>query len=252
MSGHSKWSTIKRKKGANDAKRGKIFTRLGREITVAARAGGGDPEANPALRAAIQNARAQNMPNDNMERAIKRGTGEIEGATYEGTSYEGYGPGGVAILVTALTDNTNRTAADVRHVFNKYGGKMAGAGSVSYLFQNKGVMQIDESVADELKVMDVVIDAGAENVETEDGTVTVICPREAYHAVSQALEAAGIATESSELAYLPDTTVTVDRDDALGVLRLVGLLDDLDDTSTVSANFDIPDELMSEIQDQLE
>jgi YebC/PmpR family DNA-binding regulatory protein len=251
VSGHSKWSTIKRKKGANDAKRGKLFTRLGKEITIAARDGGGDPAANTTLRTAVQNARAQNMPNDNIERAIKRGTGEIEGVTYEELSYEGYGPGGVAILVNTLTDNTNRTAAEVRHAFNKYGGKMAGAGSVSYLFETKGIIVIDESKADEDKVMEIVIGAGAEDVATEDGSVQVTTPRESFHAVVSALEEAGIEADSAELADVPTTTVAVAGSEAVSLLRLINILDDLDDTRSVSANFDIPEDELAGIEEQL-
>lgn len=252
MSGHSKWATIKRKKGANDAKRGKLFTRLGREITIAAREGGGDANSNPALRAAIQNARAQNMPSDNIERAIKRGTGDLEGVRYEEVAYEGYGPGGVAILVNTVTDNTNRTAAEVRHVFNKHGGKMAGAGSVSYLFALKGVILVDEAAADEERVMEIVIDAGAEDVEVEEGTVQITTPRESFHAVVTALEAAGIETISAELTHVPDTTVGVEGKDAVGVLRLINYLDDLDDTRSVSANFDIAPSELAAIQEELE
>ncbi len=251
MSGHSKWSTIKRKKGAADAKRGKLFTRLGKEITIAARDGGGDIESNPRLRAAVDNARAQNMPKDNIERAIRRGTGEIEGARYEEITYEGYGHGGVAILVSTVTDNTNRTAAEIRHTFSKYGGKMADPGSVSYLFETKGIFTIDENVADEDRVMEVVIDAGAEDVESGDGVVEVTCPREAFHAVARALSDAGIATLSAELTPVPSTTVLVTGEDARSVLRLINHLDDLDDTQQVSANFDIPEEEMAALQDDL-
>lgn len=251
MSGHSKWSTIKRKKGAADAKRGKLFTRLGKEITIAARDGGGDYDSNPRLRAAVDNARSQNMPKDNIERAVKRGTGDIEGARYEEITYEGYGHGGVAILVSTVTDNTNRTAAEIRHTFSKYGGKMADPGSVSYLFEAKGIFTIDASMADEEKVMEVVIDAGAEDVETEDGVVEVSCPREAFHVVGSALAEAGIATLSAEIVQVPSTTVTVAGDDARSVLRLINHLDDLDDTQQVSANFDISDEEMAALQEEL-
>jgi len=252
VSGHSKWSTIKRKKGANDAKRGKIFTRLGKEITIAARdGGGGDPETNAALRTAIQNARAQNMPKDNIERAIKRGTGEIEGARYEEAAYEGYGPGGVAILVDTVTDNLNRTAAEIRHVFNKYGGKMADPGSVAYLFETKGLIAVDETVADEEKVMELVIDAGAEDVATEDGMVQVETPREAFHAVVSALDGAGIAPASAELSKVPTMSVPIGGSEALTLMRLINYLDDLDDTKAVSANFDIPDEELAAIEGEL-
>jgi YebC/PmpR family DNA-binding regulatory protein len=251
VSGHSKWATIKRKKGAADAKRGKLFTRLGKEITIAARDGGGDLETNPRLRTAIENARGQNMPKDNIERAIKRGTGEVEGARYEEITYEGYGHGGVAILVSTVTDNTNRTAADVRHAFSKYGGKMADPGSVAYLFETKGIFSLDASVADEERVMEVVIDAGAEDVQEDGGTVEVTCPREAFHAVSSALAEAGLATLSAELTPVPSTTITVGGEDALRLLKLINALDDLDDTQQVSANLDIPEEEMAALQDEL-
>jgi YebC/PmpR family DNA-binding regulatory protein len=251
VSGHSKWSTIKRKKGAADAKRAKIFTRLGKEITIAARDGGGDVDSNPALRTAVDNARVQNMPKDNIERAIKRGTGEVEGARYEEITYEGYGHGGVAILVEAVTDNVNRTAAEVRHAFNKYGGKMADPGSVSYLFETKGVFSIDSGVADEDRVVEVVLDAGAEDVVTEDDMVVVTCPRDAFHAVSSALKAAEIATDSAELTPVPSTNIEVSGENARGLLRLITVLDDLDDTQQVSANFDIPEGEMAALQEEL-
>ncbi len=251
MSGHSKWATIKRKKGAADAKRGKLFTRLAKEITIAARDGGGDPELNPALRTAVQNARAQNMPNDNIDRAIKRGTGEVEGATYEELTYEGYGHGGIAIMVETLTDNTNRTAADVRHAFNKFGGKMASSGSVAYLFEKKGQIQIDAQVADEDRVMEVVIDAGAEDVEATDGIVVVTTPRDQFHAVLKALEDSGIEHLSADLENIPMTTVHVSGSEALGVMKLISALDDLDDVRKISANFDIDDEEMEKIQEAL-
>ena len=251
LSGHSKWSTIKRKKGAADAKRGKLFTRLGKEITIAARDGGGDPSMNPALRSAVESARGQNMPKDTIERAIKRGTGEIEGARYEEITYEGYGHGGVAILVQTVTENINRTAAEIRHAFSKNGGKMADPGSVSYLFETKGIFQIDPEVADEEQVMEVVIDAGAEDVAQEDDAVVVTTPREGFHAVSSALEGAGIATLSAEISPVPSTTIQVEGDNARGLLKLITVLDDLDDTQSVSANFDIPDEEFQALQEEL-
>ncbi len=249
MSGHSKWATIKRKKGAKDAQRGKLFTRLAKEITIAARDGGGDPEMNARLRTAIANAKAQNMPNDNIERAIKRGTGEVDGVVYEEKTYAGY-YGGVAILVEALTDNNNRTTADVRHVFNKFNGKMVDTGSAMIYFEQKGVVTVDEAVADEEKVMEVVIDAGAEDVATEDGVVTVTTPREALHAVVKALEAAGISPNSAEQQYLPTNTVSVSGDDAVGLMKILSALDDLDDTRSVAANYDIDDEEMAKLQEQ--
>lgn len=250
MSGHSKWATIKRKKGANDARRAKIFTRLAKEITIAARDGGGDREVNARLRTAISNAKTQNMPNDNIERAVKRGTGEVEGVVYEEKLFAGY-YGGVAILVGAVTDNNNRTTADVRHVFNKYNGKMVDTGSAAIYFEHKGLIALDESVADEGAVLEVVIDAGAEDVETEDGVVTVTVPRESFHAVVKALEEAGLSTISAELQYIPTNTVHVSGDTAAGLLRIMTILDDLDDTAFIAANYDIDDDEMARLQDQV-
>lgn len=250
MSGHSKWATIKRKKGANDARRGKIFTRLAKEITIAARDGGGDPEMNARLRTAISNAKAQNMPNDSIDRAVKRGTGEVEGVVYEEKLFAGY-YGGVAILVGAVTDNNNRTTAEVRHVFNKYNGKMVDTGSAAIYFEHKGMITLDESTADEDAVMEVVIDAGADDVATEDGVVTVSTPRESFHTVVKALEEAGLATSSAELEYVPTNTVHVTGEEASGLVRVMTQLDDLDDTAFVAANYDIDDDEMAAIQDQL-
>jgi len=250
VSGHSKWATIKRKKGANDAKRGKIFTRLAKEITIAARDGGGDAEMNARLRTAINNAKAQNMPNDNIDRAVKRGTGEVEGVVYEEKLFAGY-YGGVAILVGAVTDNNNRTTAEVRHVFNKYNGKMVDTGSAAVYFEHKGIVTLDESVADEDAVMEIVIDAGAEDVETEEGVVTVSTPRESFHAVVKALEEAGLATMSAELSYVPTNTVHVTGDEASGLVRIMNQLDDLDDTAFIAANYDIDDDEMAALQDQI-
>ena len=204
---------------------------------------------NARLRTAIANAKAQNMPNDNIERAIKRGTGEVDGVVYEEKTYAGY-YGGVAILVEALTDNNNRTTADVRHVFNKFNGKMVDTGSAMIYFEQKGVVTVDEAVADEEKVMEVVIDAGAEDVATEDGVVTVTTPREALHAVVKALEAAGISPNSAEQQYLPTNTVSVSGDDAVGLMKILSALDDLDDTRSVAANYDIDDEEMAKLQEQ--
>lgn len=250
MSGHSKWATIKRKKGAKDAQRGKLFTRLAKEITIAARDGGGDPEMNARLRTAIGNAKTQNMPNDNIDRAVKRGTGEVEGVVYEEKLYAGY-YGGVAILVGTVTDNTNRTTAEVRHAFNKYNGKMVDTGSAAIYFEHKGVITLDETEAHEDRVMEVVIDAGADDVQTDDGVVTVSAPRENFHAVVKALEVAGLPTTSAELSYVPTNTVHVSGEDASGLLRIMTVLDDLDDTAFVAANYDIDDAEMAELQDQL-
>ena len=250
MSGHSKWATIKRKKGVNDSRRAKVFTRLAKEITIAARDGGGDQEMNARLRTAIGNAKGQNMPSDNIERAIKRGTGEVEGVVYEEKLFAGY-YGGVAILVGAVTDNNNRTTAEVRHVFNKYNGKMVDPGSAAAFFEHKGVITLDAETADEDSVMEVVIDAGAEDVETEEAIVTVTSPRESFHAVVKALEEASFPTTSAELAYVPTNTVHVTGDEASGLVRIMNQLDDLDDTAFIAANYDIDDEEMAALQDQL-
>lgn len=250
MAGHSKWANIKHRKGAQDARRAKIFTRLGKEISIAAR-GGGDPTANSTLRTAIANARSANMPNDKIDRAIKRGTGELGGAALEQITYEGYGQGGVAILVECVTDNINRAAAEVRHTFSKYGGKMGNSGSVGYLFETKGIVTIDESDAGEERVLEVVIDAGAEDVSTEDGIVTVTLPFDAFGSVTSALEAASIPTQSAEIMPIPSTTISVTGDAASGVLKLVMMLDELDDTSRVSANFDIDEDELAELQEKL-
>ena len=247
MSGHSKWSTIKRKKAATDAKRAKIWTRVIREITVAARAGG-DPEANPRLRAALLTAKATNMPKDTVDKAIKRGTGDLEGAVYEEITYEGYGPGGVAILVETQTDNKNRTAAEVRHVFTKYGGKLGSTGCVSYLFERKGLITVPLADAEAESVMDAAIEAGAEDVETTEATVEITTTMEDLHAVAASLTGAGLTLERTELVLEPTTTVKVaDEGEARGLLRLIDYLDDLDDVSSVSANFDIDDAVLAQL-----
>lgn len=249
MSGHSKWATIKRKKGAADAKRGKLFTRLAKEITIAARDGGGDPEMNARLRTAINSAKGLNMPSDNIDRAVKRGTGEVEGVVYEEKTYAGY-YGGVAILVDTVTDNTNRTTAEVRHTFNKHGGKMVDTGSAAIYFEQKGIVSLDEEKADEERVMEIVIDAGAEDVVTEDGVVTITTPRESLHAVTKALEEAGIEADSAELQHIPTNTVAVEGEEAAKLMKILSILDDLDDTSAIAANYDISDEEMAKLQEQ--
>jgi YebC/PmpR family DNA-binding regulatory protein len=250
VSGHSKWSTIKHKKAAKDAKRARAWSRLIREVTVAAREGGGNPDANARLRLAITSARAANMPNDTVEKAIKRGTGELDGVTYEEINYEGYGPAGVAILVETQTDNMNRTAAEVRHVFTKYHGKLGSTGCVSYLFTRKGLIMVgdDETEVDLEKAMEVAIESGAEDVEETDGKVLVTTAMEDMHTVATALHDAGLPVRSAELFMEPATEVHItDEADAAGVLRLVNMLDDLDDVSKVSANFDIDEELIARL-----
>jgi YebC/PmpR family DNA-binding regulatory protein len=250
MSGHSKWSTIKRKKAATDARRSKAWTKVIREITIAAR-GGGDPEANPRLRAALTSAKSANMPNDTIEKAVKRGSGDQDGVTIEEINYEGYGPGGVAILVECQTDNKNRTAAAVRHVFTKFGGKLGAAGCVSYLFERKGMVVVDAERCDLDSAMDAAIDAGADDVADEGDSFVVYTTMENLHAVDAALRELGLPVTSAELIQEPSTTVRVEPQDAAGLLRLIMNLDEIDDVSTVSANFDIDDEVMTELNDEL-
>lgn len=240
MSGHSKWSTIKRKKGAKDAQRSKIWSRQIREVTIAAR-GGGDPAGNSRLRAAVLAAQSTNMPKDTIERAIKRGTGELAGVVYEEIEYEGYGPGGVAILVETQTDNKNRTAAEVRHCFTKYNGKLGGAGSVSYLFQRVGQVVIDVGRCDAETAMEAAIEAGAEDVLEGEGEIVVTTTTEALQPVTQALQQKGLPVASSELTRVAQTSVKVAGEEAESLLKLINALDDLDDVANVSANFDIDD-----------
>jgi YebC/PmpR family DNA-binding regulatory protein len=251
MAGHSKWANIKHRKGAQDAKRAKIFTRLIRELTISARHGGGDSEANPRLRAAVANARTNNMPNDTIEKAIKRGTGEIEGMVIEEVSYEGYGPGGVAVYVECATDNKNRTTAEVRHVFSKHHGNLGANGCVSYIFDRKGLIQLDGARVDLDTVMEAAIEAGAEDVEEEDGVISVTTAMTDLHAVAEALREAGLPVTEAELAMIPNTYVKVEGDDALPLMKLITHMDDLDDVTRVSANFDIDEALMAEIEERL-
>ena len=245
MSGHSKWSTIKHKKGAADAKRGKVFTRILKEMTVAARLGGGDPAGNPRLRAAVAEAKANNMPKDNIERAIKRGTGELEGATYEEITYEGYGPGGVAIIVEALTDNTNRTTPEIRHMFEKHGGNLGTPGSVRFQFEKKGYFAVEKNVVGEDKLMEIALEAGADDLQTEDpDAYEIYTSPENFEAVRQALEANKIATVEAKLGMIPANYVSVDEAKSKAIMRLLELLDDHDDVQNVWSNFDIPAEMM--------
>ena len=245
MAGHSKWANIRHKKAAQDAKRGKIFTKLAREITVAAREGGGDPESNPRLRAAIERARKFNMPKENIERAIKRGTGEIAGETFEEVTYEGYGLGGVAIIVKCLTDNRNRTAAEVRHAFSKHGGNLGTSGCVSWMFERKGVITVPGENYDEETVMLAAIEAGAEDVVTEDGRFVVYTFPSDLEAVRKGLLDAGIEIEEAKLDLIPTTTTRVEGETALKVLKLLEALEDLDDVQEVYSNFDMPEEVMN-------
>ena len=250
MSGHSKWSTIKRKKGAIDAKRGKIFTRLIKEITVAARMGGGDPDANPRLRSAIATAKAENMPKDNIDRAIKKGTGELEGAVYEEITYEGYGPGGVAVLVDCMTDNKNRTVADIRHAFSKSGGNLGEFGCVSWMFDKKGSLLVDKDTIDEEELMDKSLEAGAEDVVEEDNVYQVITTPDDFETVREALEADGIKFIEASVSMIPQNVVEVTEEkSAKQVLKLLESLEEHDDVQSVSANFDIADELMEAVSE---
>jgi len=249
MSGHSKWSTIKHKKAAADAKRGQVFTKFIREITVAARMGGADPEANPRLRAAIAAARGVNMPKDNIERAISRGAGGLDGANIEEIRYEGYGPGGVAILIDCMTDNRNRTVSDVRSTLTKAGGNLGESGCVSWMFSQKGLFVFNRGDADEEQLMEVALEAGAEDIEDkpEEGSIEVTCAPEAFARVQLALEQAGLKPQVAEISWVPDNTVAVEGEAAEKLLRLMERLEDLDDVQHVYANFDISEEEMERI-----
>ncbi len=243
MSGHNKWSTIKHKKGAADARRGRIFTRLIKELTVAARMGGGDPNANPRLRAAILAAKSENMPKDNIEKAIKRGTGELEGTTYEESTYEGYGPGGAAILVDSLTDNKNRAVAEIRHIFSKYGGSMGENGCVSWMFNKKGYFSIEKGKVTEDRLMEVALEAGAEDVKgDEDGFEVITAPAD-FEAVKAALDAAKIPYTEAEITMLPQNTLLLQGKEAESMIRLMEALDNCDDVQKIYTNADIPAEM---------
>jgi YebC/PmpR family DNA-binding regulatory protein len=245
MSGHSKWSTIKRKKGAADAQRSKLWGKLLRFVEVAAREGGGSVDANPTLATAVQKAKEASVPNDNIERAIKRGTGEIQGEAFEDASYEGYAPAGIAVLVHCLTNNRNRTAQDIRSVFNGHGGKMAEPGAVAWMFEGKGVVIVTKDAVDEDEVFLVAADAGAEDVRSSEETIEVITQPDATVAVREALEQAGVRVESSDITQIPKTTIELGEEDARKVLRLIDALEDLDDVQDVYANFDIPDDVLA-------
>ena len=246
MSGHSKWASIKHKKAATDVKRGKLFTKVIKMITVAARNGGGDINANPALRLAIQKAKEANMPQDNIERAIKKGTGELPGVTYESVFYEGYGPGGVAFFVEGLTDNKNRLTAEVRNIFSKTGGNLAGSGSVNWLFEKKGFFVINKATVNEEELMSIVLDASAEDLSSESETYEVKSQPQDYEKVKKALEDNKIKLESSEITMIPKNTIKIAGEKAKQVLKLVEQLEDNDDIQNVYANFDIPDEILKE------
>ncbi|MDP2969485.1 MAG: YebC/PmpR family DNA-binding transcriptional regulator [Deltaproteobacteria bacterium] len=247
MSGHSKWSTIKRKKGAVDAKRGKVFTKIIKEIMVAARFGGGDINSNPRLRTAVLAAKAENMPKDNIERAIKKGAGELEGVHYEDLTYEGYGPGGVAMILEVLTDNKNRTVADVRHVFSKHNGNLGETGCVSWMFEKKGLIVIDKSNANEDRLIEVALDAGALDVKDTDKDFELVVSPPNFEEVKKALEDAGFKFNYAEVTLVPQSTIRLTGKEAEQMLKLMEGLDDSDDVQKVYANFDITDEEMERL-----
>lgn len=246
MSGHSKWATIRRKKGALDAKRGKLFTNLIKEIQIAAREGGGDEAANPRLRTAIVGAKAANMPNDNIKKAIQRGTGELPGVNYEEITYEGYGPGGVAMLVECLTDNKQRTVSDVRHLFSKYNGSLAENGAVAWMFHDEGSIVFNTSVMDEDAMMEQVLESGAEDMKVEDDTYLVTCTPRDLASVQAYFDEKGLEYESAELEKVPQTTVKIEGKEAKTLLKLMDAIEDNDDVKKVWANFDIDDSLIEE------
>ena len=251
MSGHSKWASIKHKKGAADAKRGKIFTKLIREITVAAREGGGNPEANPRLRFAIQQAKDANMPADNIERGVKKGTGELEGVSYESISFEGYAPGGVAVIVEVLTDNKNRTTSEVRSIFTKRGGNMAGAGSVVFQFEKKGTFLVNKENVDEEELLTIALDAGAEDLTSDEEFYQITCACKDFDKVRTGLINRKIKIESGELSMVPKSTIRVgDPVTAKKILDLVEDMEDNDDVQNVYTNFDIPDEILNAIEEE--
>ncbi len=247
MSGHSKWATIKRKKAATDQARGKLFSKYIKEITIAARHGGGDPESNPRLRTAIAAAKAVNMPTSNIDRALKRGTGEVEGVHYEETQYEGYAPGGVALLVEVATDNRNRTAGDIRHIFTKHGGNLGEAGSVAYLFKPRGVLVVDKTAVAEDVLIEVALDAGADDVTTEGESYEVLTAPGAFEAVKGALVGKKVPIATAEITKLASMQVPVSEREAEAVLRLVDALEDHDDVQKVYANFNISDDLLARL-----
>lgn len=246
MSGHSKWHTIKHKKGAADAKRGKLFTRLIKEITVAARGGGGDPDANARLRKAISDSKAGNMPNDTIERAVKRGTGDLEGVNYDEITYEGYGPNGVAMLIETMTDNRNRTVAEIRHLFSKNGGNLGESGSVAWIFDRKGYIVVDKEKKSEEELFEIAIEAGAEDVKEDGDNFEIFTTQEDFEQVQEAVKKAGIEPEVAEVSMIPQNYIKLEGADAQQMLKLYEAIDDHDDVQNVYANFDIDE---SELED---
>jgi YebC/PmpR family DNA-binding regulatory protein len=248
MSGHSHWATIKHKKGAIDAKRGKLWSKLSRAIIIAARHGGGDPEMNLKLRYAIDKARQVSMPKDNIERAVKRGTGETEGMTFEEIAYEGYGPGGVAVLVDVLTDNRNRTAGEIRKIFERSGGKMGSAGNVAFLFDRKGLFSIDANAIDEDSLMSIALDAGADDMKRSGNSFEVTCPPQAFSQVQEALQKKGLTTQVAEISQVAKTAREVDAETGRKVVRLMEALDDHDDVQNVYSDANISEEMLAGVE----
>jgi YebC/PmpR family DNA-binding regulatory protein len=248
MSGHSKWATTKRKKAAVDAKRGKIFTKITKEITVAARLGGGDPDGNPRLRTAVDKAKGVSMPQDNIKRAIQKGTGELPGVAYEEVTYEGYGPNGVAIFIEAMTDNRNRTVSEVRHILEKLGKGMGENGCVAWMFHKKGYIVVNKAQSDEDRLMGLALDAGAEDMQVEDGNFVITTAPADFEKVKKALDDAGVPQEVAEVTMVPQTYVKLEgQKEAAQMMRLMEALEDNDDVQNVYANFDIPEEIMSAV-----
>ncbi len=245
MSGHSKWSSIKHKKGATDAKRGKIFTKLIKEITVAARMGGGDPDANPRMRTAIAAAKSENMPKNNIERAIKKGTGELEGVNYEESTYEGYGPGGAAVFIESVTDNKNRAVADIRHIFSKNGGNLGENGCVAWMFDKKGYIAIEKKAVDEDSLMETAIEAGAEDVREDNGSFEIITEPDDFESVKTAIDKGAILYIDAEITMLPQSTTNLEGKQALQMVKLMEALDDCEDVQKVYTNADIPEEIVN-------
>ena len=248
MSGHSKWATIKRAKGKADAARGKLFNRLIREITIAARIGGGDTTANPRLRAAVSSARAANMPNKNVESAILKGTGQLEGVSYEEITFEGYGPGGIAVMIECMTDNRNRTVSEVRHALTKHGGNLGQSNSVSWMFKSKGLIRVPKDCMAEDALMEVVLEAGAEDMSLDGEEFEIATPPETFEDVKNALEKVNVTMTSAELSKIPENTVKVEGENIPKILKLMDALDDLDDTQHVYANFDISEADMEQLK----
>ena len=247
MSGHSRWAQIKRKKGKTDVQRGKLFSKILREITVAAKSGGGDPKANMRLKAAIESAKEANMPQDNIKRAVQKGTGELPGESYEEISYEGYAPGGVAVLVQVLTDNRNRTGPEIRHVFEKFGGNMGSSGAVAWMFERQGIIQVDASKIDEDDLLGKALDAGATDMRRAEKAFEIITAPAEMDAVRDALNRARVPVLEGQVNFVPQSTVRVEGKDATSVVRLIEALEELDDVQSVYANYDIPDEVLEAI-----